>query len=764
VTKLPADWPAPGPVDLAVHDLPHASSTTEWWYLNGHLVTEGARRYSFFAAFFRKAKGRDPKTHEKLYAHSLTWALCDVDGETFPHVSRVDDKAAEEGLKRMNRGLGSKDGRLNRALREILERGKVPTPDRVFGGNVFVHQTRLELDYVGDTFRKNDDGTYTLKLFDKRQGLGCELTFEPQKPPTRHGEDGIVRGSDDETMFYYFITRNKVTGSVTHRGETLKVEQGQGWYDHEFGFSDHDDVDDEAEAKLPADQRAKVHAERRKQADERQVGWNWVSAQLDDGTEFSVYPETYVHSGKSAGNHTVTIGPKGERGHYTDATVEPLEIWQSTQTFFEYPTRFRVKVPSAGIDVEVNAAFDDQEFITLISKPSFWEGRIEIKGTRAGKPVTGLGYVERSGFAPFEDLDGFFEQVGKTVRRSVEDVLPKVPSYKQARDLLASKDKEHYMEGVDVEQYARTHIHPIREIVDRGGKGWRSYAAITCCDIVGGDSREFVQWLAMPELMHVGSLIVDDVQDKSVVRRGGKTAHMIYGEAQAINSGTAAYFIGHRLLRSEKVSDRDQLKLYELYFDALRAGHAGQALDIDGFEQLMPSVVKEGKSEVLESRVLAVHRLKTAAPAGCLARMGAIGGGGTEEQVEALGRFFEDVGLAFQIIDDVLNLRGFKGNLKDKAEDVMQGKITLPVAKSMSRLSDKDRAWLYDTLHGKPQDPKVVAKIVEMLESCGAVEACSVQARDLVEGGWRRLEPLIPDSLAKMMLRSFGWYVLERHY
>jgi CrtC N-terminal lipocalin domain len=149
VIKLPADWPAPGPVDLAVHDLPHASSTTEWWYLNGHLVTEGARRYSFFAAFFRKAKGRDPKTHEKLYAHSLTWALCDVDGETFPHVSRVDDKAAEEGLKRMNRGLGSKDGRLNRALREILERGKVPTPDRVFGGNVFVHQTRLELDYVG---------------------------------------------------------------------------------------------------------------------------------------------------------------------------------------------------------------------------------------------------------------------------------------------------------------------------------------------------------------------------------------------------------------------------------------------------------------------------------------------------------------------------------------------------------------------------------------------------------------------------------------
>jgi geranylgeranyl pyrophosphate synthase/predicted secreted hydrolase len=737
--------------------------------MNGHCVTKDARRYSLFAAFFRKAKGKDPKTHEKLYAHSLTWAICDVEGKTFPHVSRVDDKAAEEGLKRMNRGLASKDERLNRALREILERGSVPTPDRVFGGRVFVNQERLELDYAGDCFRKNDNGTYTLELFDKRQSLGCELTFEPQKPPTRHGDDGVVRGSDDESMFYYFIPRNRVTGTITHRGVSYELAQGQGWYDHEFGLNDPGaadihDVDDAAEAKLDAETRRRVQAERKLRVDERQVGWNWVSAQLDDGTEFSVYPETYTHTGRSAGNHAITIDDQGARKHFDDATVEPLAMWQSTQTFFDYPTRFRVKVPGAGIDVEVDAAFEDQEFITLISKPSFWEGRVEIKGTKHGKPVAGLGYVERSGFAPFEDLDGFFEQVGKTVRKSVDETIPKHPSYKQARDLLASKEKEHYMLGVDVEQYARTHIHPIREIVDRGGKGWRSYAAITCCDIVGGDSREFVQWLAMPELMHVGSLIVDDVQDKSTTRRGGPTAHMMYGDAQAINSGTAAYFIGHRLLVTDKVSDRDQIKLYELYFDALRAGHAGQALDIDGFDAMMPAVVESGDSSVLESRVLAVHRLKTAAPAGCLARMGAIAGGGSEGQVDGLGRFFEDLGLAFQIIDDVLNLRGFRGNLKAKAEDVMQGKITLPVAKAMSRLDKKERTWLRETLATKPQDQAVVGSVVDLLERCGAIEACVTDARALVEGGWKKIEPHIDDSLAKMMLRAFGWYVLERHY
>ena len=343
-------------------------------------------------------------------------------------------------------------------------------------------------------------------------------------------------------------------------------------------------------------------------------------------------------------------------------------------------------------------------------------------------------------------------------------MIPLDPTYEDARDLIASKDSEQYMRGVDVQQYARSHLSPIREIVDRGGKGWRSYAAITCCDIVGGDSRQFVQWIAMPELMHVGSLIVDDVQDRSTTRRGGKTAHVIYGEAQAINSGTAAYFLIHRLLTPEQISDADKLKLYDLYFDAMRAGHAGQALDLDGFDDLMETAVATGDVEVLEERVLAVHRLKTAAPAGCLARMGAIAGGGTGEQIESLGRFFEDLGLAFQIIDDVLNIRGFRNNLKALAEDVRQGKVTLPVVKAMGRLPAQRRRFLHESLRSRPEDSVTVKEIVDILEGSGAVEACAVHARQLVEQGWQRLEPLVEDSMAKMLLRAFGWYLLERHY
>jgi geranylgeranyl pyrophosphate synthase len=58
----------------------------------------------------------------------------------------------------------------------------------------------------------------------------------------------------------------------------------------------------------------------------------------------------------------------------------------------------------------------------------------------------------------------------------------------------------------------------------------------------------------------------------------------------------------------------------------------------------------------------------------------------------------------------------------------------------------------------------VVAKVLEMLEDCGAVEACVAEAKQLVEEGWQRLSPLVDDSITKVMLRGFGWYVLERHY
>jgi len=128
------------------------------------------------------------------------------------------------------------------------------------------------------------------------------------------------------------------------------------------------------------------------------------------------------------------------------------------------------------------------------------------------------------------------------------------------------------------------------------------------------------------------------------------------------------------------------------------------------------------------------------------------------------GEFFEALGVAFQIVDDVLNLRGFKGDLKQRGEDISNGAVTLPIAIAMARLPHDRRVWLWETLQSRPSDAPTVAAAVELLESCGAITACADQARALVEAGWQRAEPLLEPSLSRVMLRAFGWYVLERHY
>jgi len=317
---------------------------------------------------------------------------------------------------------------------------------------------------------------------------------------------------------------------------------------------------------------------------------------------------------------------------------------------------------------------------------------------------------------------------------------------------------------LDLDHLSSSLIAPIRTIVDRGGKAWRSYVALACCDVVGGDSQPYLDWLAIPELMHVGSLIVDDVEDRSVVRRGGPAVHTLFGEPLAINAGTLCYFLPQIFLSRSKLPAAQQVRIYELYFEAARAAHAGQALDLAGFAHAMPDIVARGDGEAAEARVRAIHRLKSGAPAGCLARIGGIIGGGSEAQIDALGVFVEHVGLAFQIVDDVLNLRGFEHDLKQRGEDLAEGKVTMPVAKAMSFLDAESRAWLWTSLSAGTRDKVTIDRAIDLLEQCGALQACRADAERLVDEAWSALDPLVPASLPKLMLRAFGWFVLERHY
>ena len=693
-----------------------------------------------FAAFFVVDTSDDPAT--KQYAHFIASALIDADGQRHLAETLVDACSPEHALTDLDSGRGPRDRRVAEALREVVAAGRVPLPDRLLPATTIAPRHRLALDFAGNRLVKAPDGTYKLELTSHDGRTGCRLRFTLETPVVRHGDDGIVRGLDDQRMFYYFSPRCGVQGRVLVDGAWIDVVEGQGWYDHEFG---------EGQGIVSPSMTT--------------VGWNWLATQLDNGWSISAY-DLFRRDDPAVGHGrwVIVVSPSGEVSPYDEFSFTAEAPWTSTRTFNQYPTRYRLEVPRAGIALDIEAALPAQELVTMMSPPGFWEGRVRVHGRLRDTLVTGLGFVERCGASVVDTTDDFLASVGRETRLAIDALLPEHPTREQARQLIGGAAGERFLDGVDLDQYSRTMLQPLREMVLRGGKSWRSYGVLACIDAVGGDSRPFRYWLALPELLHVGSLIIDDVEDQSEIRRGGHALHRIYGDALAINVGCASYFLAQVPVATSDLDAAMRVTIYEAYFEAVRAAHTGQAFDIDGFAHLMPAIVEYGDGALLERRVLGVHRLKSAAPVGALARVAALLGRGTREQADALSELFEAYGLAFQIIDDVLNLRGFNDNRKAHGEDITAGKVTAPVAKAMGRLSRQDRGELWAILSSKPRARVAIARAIELIERCGALDACEQDARASVEAAWQALDPLIPDSQFKVRLRAFGWFVLDRHY
>jgi geranylgeranyl pyrophosphate synthase len=144
--------------------------------------------------------------------------------------------------------------------------------------------------------------------------------------------------------------------------------------------------------------------------------------------------------------------------------------------------------------------------------------------------------------------------------------------------------------------------------------------------------------------------------------------------------------------------------------------------------------------------------------------MGATMGGGSLKQARALGDYFESLGIAFQIVDDTLNLKGFKNDLKSRGEDITAGKVTYPVAVAMSRLEFDDRKQLWEILSSQSKEDSMIERAIALIEKADSIEGCLQIARDMVDHAWIMLDPIVEDSMIKLNLRAFSWYILDRQY
>lgn len=240
------------------------------------------------------------------------------------------------------------------------------------------------------------------------------------------------------------------------------------------------------------------------------------------------------------------------------------------------------------------------------------------------------------------------------------------------------RDVERFLESVmPAENFPPINLHrAMRYSLFAGGKRIRPILAMAACESAGGSSAAILPCAAALELIHTYSLIHDDLpaMDNDDYRRGKPTNHKVFGEAVAILAGDALLTMAFDLIsRTELMNGLEPLAqirvVQEVATGAGEAGMvAGQVADIEA----------EGKDIDLAA-LEAMHRWKTGKLIRASVRVGAIVGGADHRSLEDLTRYAEDIGLAFQIADDVLNVVGSLEQLgKEAKTDVSRGKKTYP--------------------------------------------------------------------------------------
>ncbi len=229
----------------------------------------------------------------------------------------------------------------------------------------------------------------------------------------------------------------------------------------------------------------------------------------------------------------------------------------------------------------------------------------------------------------------------------------------------------------------------MRYSVFAGGKRVRPILLLAACDSVGGDMQKAMPAACAMEMIHTYSLIHDDLpaMDDDDFRRGIPTSHKVFGEATAILAGDALLTEAFILLSSpERNSSPDCGALLGVIQEiAVSAGSrgmiGGQVVDMES----------EGSKEVDLATVLYIHTHKTGALIKASVKSGALLGGASGGELDAIVRYGEAVGLAFQIADDILDIEGTTEQIgKDAGSDQARGKATYPAVMGMA--ASKQRA------------------------------------------------------------------------
>jgi predicted secreted hydrolase len=335
----------------------HPNFQSEWWYYTGNLKDADGHEFGFELTFFRQTLTREVQKASGWSAADVYLAhlaVSDISGHEFYHRERLN--RAGPGIA----GVSSQAG-------------------RIWNGNWQVQWdgNKQVLQAISDQF-------------------ALRLALESKKPPVIHGVDGISQKSAGEghASHYISLTRLAVTGEINLQKKGFHVT-GTAWMDHEF-FT--------------------------QQLGSNQIGWDWFSLQLDDNTELMLFRLRLKDGSIDPFSSGTYIDPSGTATHLLqkDFALQPLgEAWPSKANHAVYPVQWQITIPSLKIDVRVTTPLQQQELASQTTlSPSYWEGAIRIAGTRNARQLTGVGYLEMTGYdRPLEMGQAINDQISHSAHQ-----------------------------------------------------------------------------------------------------------------------------------------------------------------------------------------------------------------------------------------------------------------------------------------------------------------------------------------------------------
>lgn len=281
-------------------------------------------------------------------------------------------------------------------------------------------------------------------------------------------------------------------------------------------------------------------------------------------------------------------------------------------------------------------------------------------------------------------------------------------------------------------------------IVSAGGKRMRPIVLMLIARALGYQGKEHIFLATMIEYVHTASLLHDDVVDESDLRRGKPTAGFKWGNAAAILTGDFMYSRAFQLMVRTK-----NLRICEIVAGAVNRVSEGEVIQLLNIHD----------TTVDEDRYFEVIERKTGVLFEAAARMSAVVAGASKEVEDKMAEYALCLGRAFQIIDDVLDYTGKKGNTgKNLGTDLREGKMTMPLIFALRHCSEKDAATIRAAV--KSNDPDLDA-VTRVILSSGAVESCIKAAEKEVEKGKEALNCL-PSSVFKNSLIELLSLTVER--